>query len=84
MSKLEAEQVEAALIREVSGILSIDPGKIDSEIPLPELGMDSMGFVELLVIIEKAFKIRLIDSCLTRDDFRTIRSIAQRISGTQL
>jgi acyl carrier protein len=35
--------------------------------------------VELLVAIEKEFKLRLIDSGLTMEDLRTIHSLALRI-----
>jgi acyl carrier protein len=39
-----------------------------------------MGFVELLVVIEKVFNLRLIESGLTREDFETIHALATRIS----
>jgi acyl carrier protein len=41
--------------------------------------LDSLGFVELLVVIEKTFRIRLMDSGITRNDFKTIRSLASKI-----
>ena len=47
---------------------------------LHNLGMDSMGFVELLVFIEKRFGIRLVDSGLNKEDFRTARSLSTCIS----
>jgi acyl carrier protein len=43
------------------------------------MGVDSLGFVELLVVIEKKFKIKLMESGLTRSDFRTIRSLSEKI-----
>jgi len=71
--------IEESLIREVAAILSVDPGSIEPEIPLHEMGLDSLGFVELLVIIEKKFRIKLMESGLTRNDFRTIRSLSLKI-----
>ena len=74
------KQVEEKLIRRVAAILSVDAVKIKPEAQLHTLGVDSLSFVELLVFIEQEFKIKLMESGMTRDDFRTIRSLAQRIS----
>ncbi len=76
MTQRETEEVIRKEIRIILG------GKV--EVPLDEelrnLGLDSMSFVELLVFIEKRFGIRLIDSGLNKEDFRTVRSLAARIS----
>ena len=77
---LKTKQVEEKLIRRVATILSVDVVKIKPEAQLHTLGVDSLSFVELLVFIEQEFKIKLMESGMTRDDFRTIRSLAQRIS----
>ncbi|MEI6562959.1 MAG: acyl carrier protein [bacterium] len=72
--------VEQRLIQEVALILCKEPAAIKPDVSLPSLGLDSMGFVELLVVIEKAFGLRLIESGLTREDFETIHALAARIS----
>jgi acyl carrier protein len=72
--------VEQRLIRELATILCKEPAAIRPDVSLPSLGVDSMGFVELLVVIEKAFGLRLIESGLTREDFETIHALASRIS----
>ena len=74
------KQIEQKLIRQVANILSVDTEKIKPEAPLHTLGVDSLSFVELLVFIEKEFKLKLMESGMTHDDFRTIRALAQRIS----
>lgn len=76
---LNAKQVEEKLIRRVAAILSVDAVKIKPEAQLHTLGVDSLSFVELLVFIEQEFKIKLMESGLAREDFRTIRSLAQCI-----
>ncbi|OQW99057.1 MAG: hypothetical protein BWK74_03085 [Desulfobacteraceae bacterium A6] len=83
MDKESYKVIEESLIREVAAILSRDPGSIKPEIPLHEMGLDSLGFVELLVIIEKKFKIKLMESGLTRDDFRTIRALSSKIGALE-
>lgn len=79
MYKESNKVVEETLIQEVAIILSKDAGAIDPEIPLHEMGIDSLGFVELLVVMEKKFNIKLMESGLTRNDFKTIRSLSLKI-----
>ncbi|RPH48388.1 MAG: acyl carrier protein [Desulfobacteraceae bacterium] len=83
MDKESYKVIEESLIREVAAILSVEPGSIEPEIPLHEMGIDSLGFVELLVVIEKKYKIKLMESGLTRDDFRTIRSLSSKIGAME-
>jgi acyl carrier protein len=74
--------IEDKLIRQIAAILAIDKEKIKPEAPLQTLGVDSLSFVELLVFIEKEFKIKLMESGLTGEDFKTIHSLARRIHKT--
>ena len=71
--------VEQKLVQEIATILCVDPATIRRDAPLPSLGLDSMGFVEMLVFVEKAFGLRLMESGLTREDFQTIHALASRI-----
>ncbi|MCG8430240.1 MAG: acyl carrier protein [Candidatus Omnitrophica bacterium] len=70
---------ERVLLEELQVILGRDDIRVDA--PLHEMGVDSMAFVELLVFIEKRFKVRLMDSGLKREDFYSIRSLAGRIDA---
>lgn len=72
--------IEELLTAEVANILSIDSAAVTLDAPLHTLGMSSMAFVELLVVIEKAFQLRLMETDLTKEDFQTIRSLAIRIN----
>lgn len=74
MTKAEIEQI---LVREIGIILG--GVQVGEEKPLHELGLDSMGFVELLVFIEKKFNLKLVESGLARDNFRTVRVLANSI-----
>ena len=75
------KQIEEKLIKQIASILSINYQKIRPEVPLHSLGVDSLSFVELLVFIEKEFSIKLMESGLTGEDFKTIHSLAKRING---
>jgi len=78
---LDTKQVEEKLIHQIAAILSIDSQKIKPEVALHTLGVDSLSFVELLVFIEKEFKIKLMDSGLQAEDFKTIQTLSRRICG---
>lgn len=80
MREMSLTEIEELLITEVANILSIDPTEVAVDAPLHSLGMTSMAFVELLVVIEKAFDLKLIETDLQKEDFSTIGSLAARIS----
>jgi acyl carrier protein len=77
---MKLKDIEGKLGRQLSIILSIPVVDLKPEIPLHELGVDSLSFVELLVFIEKEFKIKLMESGITREDFRTLHSLARCIN----
>ncbi len=77
--KMTAQEIENTLLEGISSILSTPKAFISAERPFHELGIDSLGFVEILVYIEKTFKLQLIQSDLTRKDFETVRSLASFI-----
>lgn len=80
MDKKSVKEIEEILIREVAAILSVGPSTIVPDVHLNELGVDSLSFVELLVVIEKTFNLKLMETSLTKEDFQTIRSLASCIS----
>ena len=81
MAEVSMREIEEILIAEVANILSIDRATISADTPLQSLGISSMAFVELLVVIENTFDLKLIETDLSREDFQTIRSLASRISS---
>ncbi len=80
MNDAALKGIEQKLVTQVAAILSVDAKKVRPDASLHTLGVDSLSFVELLVFIEKEFKIKLMESGMTRDDFRTIHSLAKRIA----
>lgn len=79
MGKMDINEIENILINEVAAISVANADDVAVDVPLHDLGIDSLGFVELLVAIEKRFELKLIESGLTREDFETIKSLAQCI-----
>lgn len=75
------QEIENTLIQEISSITNQDASAISPDVPFHDLGIDSLGFIEILVFIEKTFKLPLIATDLTRKDFETIHALASFIKG---
>ncbi len=58
------------IIREFLPFLSADE-KLAENTGLRDLGLDSMGIVELLGSLESAYQVRILDEALTVDTFAT-------------
>ena len=78
-NQIPVEEIERTLLEGIAAILSVDKASLAADRPFHELGVDSLGLVEILVFIEKTFKLQLIQSDLTRKDFETVRSLASFI-----
>jgi acyl carrier protein len=76
---MTVKDIENKLRKGIASITSKDETSIKADVPFHELGIDSLGFVEILVFIEKTFKLRLIESDLTKKDFETLNSLASFI-----
>jgi acyl carrier protein len=74
------QEIEHKLTELVASLTNQDVAAIGPDTPFQELGIDSLGFVEILVFIEKTFKLQLIASDLTKKDFETIHTLASFIS----
>ena len=70
------QNIQDKLIQGIATITAKDESSIAPDVPFHKLGIDSLGFVEILVFIEKTFNLQLIESGLDRKDFETIRSLA--------
>jgi acyl carrier protein len=80
MPDTSVKEIERTLIAEAANILSVDPTTVTVDTAFQSLGMSSMAFVELLVVIESTFDVKLMETDLSRNDFQTIGSLALRIS----
>jgi acyl carrier protein len=80
MPQMSAKEIEDLLTTEVGNILAVDPATVAVDAPLHSLGMNSMALVELLVVIEKVFDLKLMETDLRKEDFQTIGSLVSRIS----
>ena len=51
--------------------LSLDPGKLDPQAPLADLGVDSLTFIEFMFKVEDEFGVKVSD-----EDLRGIKCLA--------
>lgn len=80
---MTVEEIEKKLIRGIASITNRNAADISPNTPFHELGIDSLGFVEILVYVEKTFNQQLISSELTRKDFENVHLLARLIAGKQ-
>jgi len=66
----------------VAMLTGADVEGVATDRPLHLLGLDSMGFVDLLVFIEKQFNLSLMSSGLSNEDFASLEGLTQRIVQT--
>lgn len=78
---MTVQDIEQKLVEGISSITNKDKAAIAADKPFHELGIDSLGFVEILVFIEKTFKLQLIASDLTKKDFESIHTLSSYING---
>lgn len=78
---MNKEEISTILKNEISIILNVDTETVNVDTPLHDLGFDSLSFVDLLVSIEKQFKITLMETDLRKDDFKNIATLSERIES---
>lgn len=76
---MNADEVMQKLRSHVAMLLGVDAARVVTDQPLHLLGLDSMGFVDLLVFIEKQFGLPLMSSGLAHEDFASLSILSQRI-----
>ncbi len=79
MKQITIETIKEKLIDQIALSIGEEPSNIQSDMLMHELGMDSLGLVELFVFIEKEFKFNLMESGISQEDIMKIDSLAQSI-----
>ncbi len=79
MKEESVEEIVKSLRKEISVITSREVSKIDPEGSLASNGINSMGFIELLLSVERLWNVKLVDAGLTMADVRTVNALAGRV-----
>ena len=81
MEQVTQDQIATKLLTVLSKHLKFadNPQNIPMDKPLDELGLDSMGAVNLLLDLEDSFDISFPGSLLTEETFRTAANLYQAV-----
>lgn len=77
------ERIAEMLITEAANILSIDRYSVGVDTPFHSSGMNSLAFVELLVVIEQTLDLRLMETELRKEESQTLGPLAPWICKMQ-
>ncbi len=77
---MNIDKIKEKLIEQIALSIGENLSDIRSDMMLHDLGIDSLGLVELFVYIEKEFKIRLMESDISQEDIKKIDSLAESIN----
>ncbi len=79
--KISLESIQQQLCREIEILVSLKPGSLAPESDLTVLGIDSLRFVSLLIVIEQKFGVALMKTGITSEDTKTARNLAAAIQA---
>ena len=70
------ESIQQAICREIETLMMLKSGTLGPDPDLTVLGMDSLRFVSLLLVIEEKFGVNLMKIGLKGDDTHSARNMA--------
>jgi acyl carrier protein len=73
------DEIQKQLCEEIRTMLSLKPGAVQPDTVLASLGIDSMRFVSLLIVIEQKFGVSLMKIGLKSDDMKSVRTLSAAI-----
>ena len=84
MSEINVEEVVGKLLVEMALITGKPVGELDRSRSLAQNGINSMGFVELLLTVAKNWNVNLMDAGIGVADVRSVESLAERIARERM
>lgn len=84
MSEINVEEVVGKLLEEMALIIGKPVGELDRSRSLAQNGINSMGFVELLLTVAKNWNVNLMDAGIGVADVRSVESLAERIARERM
>lgn len=84
MSEINVEEVVGKLLEEMALITGKPVGELDRSRSLAQNGINSMGFVELLLTVAKNWNVNLMDAGFGVADVRSVESLAERIARERM
>jgi acyl carrier protein len=79
LGTITKQSIKKKLTEQISLSLGEEIENIRSDMLLHDLGLDSLGLVELFVFIENEFAIKLMESGISQQDIMRIDSLSESI-----
>ncbi|MCF6174861.1 MAG: phosphopantetheine-binding protein [Victivallaceae bacterium] len=76
---MNIDNVSSRLREEIALVAGIVGDEVNIELSLTDNGVNSLGFVELMLAIEQQFGVKLMDSGLNREDLASVTALAEKI-----
>lgn len=77
MGNISKDNISDELIKFVQESILDKQVKLDPETPFSEIGIDSMSIIQIVLFIERKFKVALSEKELTPDNLRSIKSLTE-------
>lgn len=77
MGNISKDNISDELIKFVQENILDKHVKLDPETPFSDIGIDSMSTIQIVLFIERKFKVALSEKELTPDNLRSIRSLTE-------
>jgi acyl carrier protein len=75
-AELRLEIIETDLIKFLRESIVSEAREFDANTSLSSLGIDSFNLIQILLFIERRFKVSLPDAALTQENLRSVAAIA--------
>jgi acyl carrier protein len=79
----DIDTIQTQLCSEIQTLLSLPPDRVLPDTSLQSLGLDSLRFVSLLIVIEQKFGVSLIKIGLKQQDMQSAATLATAIRAGQ-
>lgn len=76
---IDIDNIVAQLREEIALVAGVASEEVNVELSLTDNGVNSLGFVELMLAIEQQFGVKLMDCGLSREDLSSITALAKKI-----
>ena len=76
---MEKADIQAIILTEFGAVLRRELTAADAATPLRDLGVDSLSMVELFVLVEREFGLRLMDAGLGKEDLNSLSALTAAI-----
>ena len=76
MAQLSIEAIENDLIQFLRESIVSETLEFNKNTPLNSLGIDSFNLIQILLFIERRFKVNLPDAVLTQENLKSVAAVA--------